>query len=263
MHKFAIFVNGSHLFGAFKHMEVYVNDYESLYRYLFEQAARYWRGTCLSDTPPPAQLVRVYWYVVDSIDEWDLNNPRTRQYLQERFMDDREVRGRWMEAARQAGNTERVEQTAFDMCFDDFRAWYEKKQNILGGMNRFYHAVEAASDFVEVCRCGRWKADLLHKTLTEKGLDVWMATDMMGLQQNYDVALVIAPDSDPIPSIDYVKSRGKQVGIFDFQRGATYDQRARSFASQLRLSTDFVTTIYESELVRLSIATKGEGEDFG
>lgn len=267
MDKFAFFVNGSHLFGAFKHMEVYVNDYEALYRYLFEQAVGRWRNTIVAAAPPPAQLVRVYWYVVDSIDEWDLNNPRTRQYLNERFNDDREIRARWMgEANRQFGNTGadqgRLEQIAFDMCFDDFARWYDKKLNILSGMNRFYHAVEAASDFIEVCRCGRWKVDLLHKTLTEKSLDVWLAVDMMGLQQNYDTALVIAPDSDPIPSIDYVKGRGKQVGVFDFQRGAQ-EARGRAFASQLKLTADFVTTVFESDLVRLGIATKGAGEDFG
>ena len=267
MLKIATFVNGSHLFGAFKHLDLFVDDYEGLYGYLFEQSVMRWRSTIAAPAPPAAQHMRVYWYVVEDMDEWDLNNPRTRQHLQERFLDDRDLKARWMvEAARVlSGSTadqQRLEQTAFSLCFDDFRDWYEKRLNILGGMNRFYHAVEASSDFIEVRRCGRWKVDLLRKTITEKGVDVAFAVDMVGLQHHYDIALLVTSDTESIPSIEYLKSEGKQVAVIELLKGYPPEARARTFASPLKLAADFAVPVYEQELIKYGLATKGSGDAF-
>ena len=260
------YVNGSNLFGTFKHLEVFVDDYEALYRYIFSQAVEQWRSTVSGTAPIPMRLIRVYWYVVDSMDEWDLNSMRSRQYLHERFVEDREVRSRWItEAARtNAGrgmDPARLEQVAFSMCFDDFKNWYDKKQSILSGMNRFYHAVETASDFIDIRRCGRWKVDLLHRSITEKGLDAGLAVDMVAFQPQYDVALLIGADSDGIPGLNYVKNAGKQVMVVEFNRGSRPDGRPKPAATKLKLAADCVVPIYEGDLLRLGLASKGEGED--
>jgi len=257
------FVNGSNLFGTFKHLEVFVDDYEALYRYIFSQAVEGLRSTVNAPTPTPIRLVRVYWYVVDSMDEWDLGSMRSRQYLHERFVEDREVRSRWLtEAARvNAGrgmDPTRLEQTAFAMCFDDFKNWYEKKQSILSGMNRFYHAVESASDFIDIRRCGRWKVDLLHKNITEKGLDAGFAVDLVSFQQQYDVALLVGADTDGIPGLDYVKAAGKQALVVEFNRGNRPESRAKPAATRLKLTADYVVPIYETDLLKLGLASKGD-----
>ena len=268
MSTFLTFVNGSHLFGTFKHLDVFVDDYEALFRYTFAQAVQRWRATYAESNAPTAQQLRVYWYVVDSMDEWDLSSMRSRQHLYERFQDDREIRGRWMtEASRMLAGTGadpgRIEQQAFGMCFDDFKNWYEKKQSILGGMNRFYYAVETASDFIHMRRCGRWKVDLLHKVITEKGLDVGFAVDLVAMQSYYDAAIVIAPELEGIPSLSYLKQNGKQVMAVEFLRGApSMDGRNRPMVSKLKPSVDCVVPIFESELVRNGVATKGEGDNF-
>ncbi|MHB9023885.1 MAG: NYN domain-containing protein [Armatimonadota bacterium] len=264
MSRFMTFVNGSNLFGAFKHLEVFVDDYESLYRFIFSQTADRWRDTFDATSPPQAQHVRVYWYVVDQMDEWDLENSKTRQHLAERFQEDREVKNRWIGEAtkRLAGagaNTQRVEQTAFAMCYEDFTAWYAKKEGILGGMNRFHYAVEASSTFIDIERCGRWKVDLMHKTLNEKGVDVCFAVDLLTLQSSYDVAILVGADADGVPGVESLKRAGKQVAVVDLVKGSPAGEGpARSFATPLKLSADFVVPIYEAELVRLGIAKKGE-----
>src|SRR5665647_556900 len=90
------FVNGSNLFTSFKHLDLYIDDYEDLFHYIFEQAVDWWRSTTSAPTPVPAQHVRIYWHVVETMDEWDLSNTKTRQHLLERFLEDRDVRSRWM-----------------------------------------------------------------------------------------------------------------------------------------------------------------------
>ena len=260
------FVNGSNLFGTFKHLEVFVDDYEALYRYIFTQAVEHWRSTVIAATPPVMRQVRVYWYVVDSMDEWDLNSMRSRQHLHERFIEDREVRTRWIAEATRAHaarglDAAKIDQASFTMCFDDFRQWYEKKQTILSGMNRFYHAVESSSDFIEIRRCGRWKVDLLHKNINEKGLDAGFATDMVAFQQNYNVAVLIGVDSDGIAGLGYIKDAGKQVMVVEFQRGSHPEGRIKPTTTRLKLTADCVVPIYEADLIRLGLATKAEGDD--
>jgi uncharacterized LabA/DUF88 family protein len=265
MTKFTTFVNGSNLFGSFKYLDVYVNDYEALYRYVFEQTVLRWEDTFfLPNSDPLSMHQRVYWYVVDAMDEWDLNNPRTRTYLQERFSDDRDVKTRWMaEAARlHTGTAQEIEQKAFSMCLGDVTHWYEKRQSILSGMNRFYHAVETASEFIEIRRCGRWKVDILHKTVTERGLDVQMAVDMLDYAPNFDVATIVAGDTDGIASIESIKARGKQLGVVEMVRGGRPDQKIKGFATRLKTMCDFTVPIYEQELLKLGIATRGGGGDF-
>jgi len=260
------FVHGSNLYAAFKHLDLYVDDYESMYQYLFEQVVTRWRTMITSATPPPAQHVRVYWYVVDAMDEWDIQSPRTRQYLLERFLDDREVKARWFaEAHRQpmarTSDPAAMEQQAFALFSEDLKTWYERRQNILSGMDRFHHAVESSSDFIEVIRCGRWKIDLLRKTITEKGLDVYSAVDMIGMRENYDVAILVGGDSEGVPSLEYLKSWGKQVAVIELLRGFPPEARGKGYASPLKQIADFVVPIYESELVRLQLAEKGDSDN--
>lgn len=257
MQKFITFVNGSNLFTTCKHFDLFIDDYEEMFHYLFEQAVDWWRSTVVAPSAPPAQHLRVYWHVVDSMDDWDVNNPKTRQYLLERFQDDREVRARWIAEADRLGNrteTARLEQTAFNLCLDDCRAWYEKRQSVLHGMNRFHHAVEASTDYIEICRCGRWKIDLLHKTVNERGLDVCLAVDMIALLDHYDVAIIVGGDPDGIASLEYLKSRGKQVGVVEIQRGQ--EQVDRTFATPLKMAADFIVPIYDNDLVKQKIATR-------
>ncbi len=262
--RFMTFVDGSNLFGTMKHLNVRVDHYDRLYRHIFELAVKQWQST-FSTTGAMAQHVRTYWYVVGSMDDWRLEDLKAQIHLRERFDQDEETRKWWLReagtalnAARKPTDQKAVASEAWTMCFADFRAWYEKKRRTLDGMDRFHYAVEASTDFIEICRVGRWKVNFLNKSLDEKGLDTSFAVDMVGLASAYDVALLITGDADGIPSVSHVKQLGKHVGVVEFLKGYPPEKRGKNSASQLKVAADFVVQVYEMELVKSGIATSGE-----
>jgi hypothetical protein len=74
MHKFMIFVDGGNLTGSSKRMNVRMrfDAYEDFFRHIFESAVTLWKSSTNLNTVPEAQLVRVRWYELGSLDEWDL-----------------------------------------------------------------------------------------------------------------------------------------------------------------------------------------------
>lgn len=262
-YRFVMFVDGSNLFGVAKHLAVDFNDYEKLYDYLFERCVCDWRLSFQAISPPDAQLVRVYWYVVGSIDEWNLADPKAQGHLKRQFEQDRDVRPTWMKLAgaslaekSKPQSQEQIAEEAWALCFRDFQSWYETKKTTLGGMNRFHFAIEASTDFIEVRRVGHWKIDFLHKSAEEKRLDTSLAVDMVAMLPTYDVALLVLGDADGIPSVKHVKNSGKHVGAVEFLKGYPPEDRAKNLSANLKIAADFVTAIYEMDLVRGGVAEK-------
>jgi uncharacterized LabA/DUF88 family protein len=153
---------------------------------------------------------------------------------------------------------ERRAEEAWILCFNETREWYETKRRALERKKRFYHGVQAATDFVEIRQEGHWKVDLLHHTLNEKGLDTSLAVDMVALQDTYDIALLISGDADGIPGINYVKGRAKHVGVAEFRRGSPADFPAKGASSRLKIAADFVVQVYEADLLRRNLAYRAE-----
>lgn len=266
MVRFVTFVDGSNLDGVLKHLNLRVDDYGSFYRHVFDQSVQDWGRTFADGSPwPSAQHSRIYWYAVGKMDEWDLNDPKAESRLRSRFeMNPRLREGYGDEIARRRPelSLERRAEEAWQLCFAETRDWYDGKRKALERKKRFYHGVQAATDFVEIRQEGHWKVDLLHHTLSEKGLDVSLAVDMIALQDTYDVALLISGDADGIPGINYVKSRAKHVGVVEFRRGAPADFLSKGTSSRLKIAADFVVQIYESDMIRRNLAYRAE-VDFG
>jgi uncharacterized LabA/DUF88 family protein len=257
MHRFVLFVDGSNLFGILRGLEVQVEDYQTFYRYLFDQVVTAWRETAASGDPAPARLVRVYWYVVGDIDHWDLEDANTQAHLREQFEKDDELRLFYLsEVTRQGATTAVSQRQAWARCFEEIKRWYENKRATLNKMKRFYHAVRSNTDSIDIAERGHWKVDILHRMVTEKGLDTSLAVDMLALLDNYDMAVVISGDADMIPSIELIKGRQKQVAVVEFHRGARPDKRGRGFASRLKLSADFVVSVYENDLLSANIGVR-------
>lgn len=259
MQRFALFVDGSNLFGILKGLEIQVEDYQGFYRYLFDQVVSAWNETIAMSHQVPARLVRVYWYVVGDIDDWDLEDPKTQTRMRELFEKDEEIVRLYMaEVAQQGGaiQGEAALRQAWARCLDGSRRWYQNKCYTLEKMRRFYYAVRSNTDFIDIAERGHWKVDILHRMVTEKGLDTSLAVDMIALLDNYDVAVVISGDADMIPSIELAKNRKKQVAVVEFQRGGRPDRRGRGFASRLKLSADFVVSVYEDDMVAKGVAAR-------
>lgn len=264
MHRFALFVDGSNLFGALKAMSLEVRDYEALYGYVYREAVTLWRDVTCQATPTPTQLRRVYWCVVGSMDDWDLSLPQSQTALGNAFLRDKEVKDPWLGAVGTTNtglSPAKLEEQAWAACFNDFRGWYATKREILASMKRFYQGVRSSTDLIDIVEGGHWKVDFLHKKLDEKGLDTSLGVDMVALQDNYDVAIVISGDADSIPSIRHVKECDKHVAAVEFVNGSPPEAKGRTFSSRLREHADFVLRVYETELLRLSLAEKAHGHD--
>jgi uncharacterized LabA/DUF88 family protein len=270
MLRFVTFVDGSNLDGVLKHLNLRVDDYGAFYRHVFEQSVHYWGRTFAEGARwPTAQHSRIYWYVVGKMDEWDLNDPKAEARLRTRFEMNPRLRDAYIEdASRRTPELpmDRRIDEAWNLCFAETREWYDNKRRALERKKRFYHGVQAATDFVEIRQEGHWKVDLLHHTVNEKGLDTSLAVDMVALQETYDIALLISGDADGIPGINYVKSRAKHVGVAEFRRGSPADFPAKGTSSRLKIAADFVVQVYESELIRRNLAYRSEsdyGSQFG
>ena len=264
MQRLAMFVDGSNLFGTLRDLNVEVDDYEPFFRYIYDQAVEAWLVTLHKSSPTPhMQLRRVYWYVVGAMDEWDLDEPKTREFLTKRFNWERDLRDSYMARAGEASpgvDQTEVARRAFEMWLEDFRTWYNGKREALSKMRRFYHAVRIATDFIDINEAGRWKVDFKNHSVSEKGVDTSLAVDMIRLKDNYDIAVVISGDADNIPSIRHMKTLDKHVAVVEFHKGYPPEARGRAFSSHLKLVADFVVHIYEMELVREGIAKRGSDE---
>jgi uncharacterized LabA/DUF88 family protein len=116
--------------------------------------------------------------------------------------------------------------------------------------------VRISTDLIDVVESGHWKVNFLRKWVEEKGLDTSLAVHMLAYLENYDVGLVVSGDADSIPSIQYVKSRDKQVGAVEFVNGSPPEAKGRGFSSRLKEHADFVVRIYETELLRHGLARR-------
>lgn len=259
MYRFALFVDGSNLFGALKAMNLEVHDYERFYSYLYREAQVRWHEVTGQETKTAVQLRRIYWYVVGSIDEWDLSLPQSQSALRSAFERDRSIHDYWMQSTGRAnpelgGAT--LEEKSWIACFSDFRSWYDAKRATLANMRRFYQGVRSSTDLIDVVEAGHWKVDFIRKSVSEKGLDTSLAVDMVALQDSYDVAVIVSGDADSIPSIRYMKGRDKHVAAVEFVNGSPPENKGRTFSSRLREHADFVVRVYETELVRLKLAVR-------
>ena len=262
MLRFVTFVDGSNLDGVLKHLNLRVDDYGSFYRHVFEQSVHYWGRTFAEGSPwPTAQHSRIYWYVVGKMDEWDLNDPKAEARLRSRFELNPRLRDSYLEDVAGAcptsppsAGSRRPGTSASPRPASGTTG----KRRALERKKRFYHGVQAATDFVEIRQEGHWKVDLLHHTVNEKGLDTSLAVDMVALQDTYDIALLISGDADGIPGINYVKGRSKHVGVAEFRRGSPADFPAKGASSRLKIAADFVVQVYEADLIRRNLAYRAE-----
>lgn len=259
MFRFALFVDGSNLFGSLKSMGLEVDDYQQFFSFIFEKTVEPWRDSISSGASTPAQLRRIYWYEVGSMDEWDLADAKSQATLREWFDKDKDLKGPFMASAGQKlgfVDQEKVAKEAWAMCFEQIKDWYDKKRQSLEGIRRFHHGVRTKSDWIDIIEAGHWKLDLLHRRVDEKGLDTSLAVDMVTQSDNFDVAVLVSGDADGIPSIRYLKTRNKEVAAVEFVSGYPPDKRGRGFSSKLKLHADFVVRIFEMELIAKSLATK-------
>jgi uncharacterized LabA/DUF88 family protein len=261
MIRFAIFVDGSNLFGSLKRLNLQVADYSEFFIHILKNSLEEWKSSVFSGSTSGARLSRVLWYEVGSIDDWDLASPKAQAQLKEWFDVDSELKKIYMPIAAgklPGASQDKIALEAWSICFNETKAWYVAKRVQLDGMKRFHFGVSASSDFIDIIESGHWKIDLLSRSMTEKGIDTSLAVDMVTLADTYDVALVVSGDADSIPSIQHVKRAGKHVGVVELIKGYPPEKKGRQFSSKLKIAADFVVRVYEMDLVRSKIGVSPE-----
>ena len=204
MLRFVTFVDGSNLDGVLKHLNLRVDDYGAFYRHVFEQSVHYW-GRTFAEGSPLAHRPALADLLVRRRQDGRVGpeRPQGRGPAAEPVRDEpaapRQPTSRTSAGGMPDLPADRRIEEAWNLCFTETREWYESKRRALERKKRFYHGVQAATDFVEIRQEGHWKVDLLHHTVNEKGLDTSLAVDMVALQDTYDIALLISGDADGIP----------------------------------------------------------------
>lgn len=258
MHRFVIFVDGSNFAGALRRLNLRVDNYEPLFRHVFEAATKAWRTT-FDGANAPAQLHRIKWYEVGSLDEWNLDDAKAQLALRDVFERDHDVKRFYMAlAAQRDPNRTRSEHAheAWSLCFTDARRWYEERRDLVEGFRRFHYAIRSATGFIDVVECGHWKLDLIHRQVFEKGLDMRLAVDMVTLAESYEVALLVPGDIENVPSVDYIQARGRHVGVVEFVSPTTRERKGAGALSRLRMAADFAVQVSETDLIERGLAKK-------
>jgi uncharacterized LabA/DUF88 family protein len=258
MHRFVIFVDGSNFAGALRRFNLRVDNYETLFRHVFEGATKAWRTT-FDGAGALAQLHRVKWYEVGSLDEWNLDDSKAQLALRDVFERDHDAKRFYMAlASRRDPQRTRSEHAddAWSLCFTDARRWYEERHDLVEGFRRFHYAIRSATGFIDVVECGHWRLDLIHRQVLEKGLDTRLAVDMVTLLDTYDVALLVPGDMENVPSLDHVQSKGRHVGVVEFVPADSRERKGAAPLSRLRMAADFVVQVSETDLIARGLAKK-------
>jgi uncharacterized LabA/DUF88 family protein len=94
----------------------------------------------------------------------------------------------------------------------------EKSEKMVRGQQKFLAALELEGFVIE-----RGKIVYDHK-IREKGVDVKIAIDLVidGIEDKYDTAIIVSSDTDLIPAIKYIRSKGKKVEYVGFSNFVSF-----------------------------------------
>ena len=168
-----------------------------------------------------AHRVRTYWYVVENLDynPYNLNQARKDRILLKQVL---ERHGPWASDLA-LDKTEEERQRRMDKMLTALQDNLGKMKGRFEGWNYIQNKI--ASDFtaVEFRRAGSIRYNLFDKRLgKEKAVDVKLAVDLVGLEDIYDVAVIVSGDQDYVPAVETIKDFGKRVVNISFLKEDGY-----------------------------------------
>lgn len=185
------------------------------------------------EVSPSSERVRTYWYVIQYIDffpyeipslvkapgdlkELLLTNPPYKRRLDE-ATDDVVLRAEIVKMANELNQRRKIMNS---------RLW---------GWTAIQNTIAYKHDCIEFRRAGAIYYNLFKESFgTEKAVDVNLATDMITLQNIYDIAIIVSGDQDYVPAVQKVKDFGKQVVnvVFKKQDGTLLPSGSRRLNQQ-------------------------------
>ncbi|MCX6564151.1 MAG: NYN domain-containing protein [Candidatus Aminicenantes bacterium] len=157
------------------------------------------------------ELVRMYWYVVDSlhfrpfeIPEWDSDFERLLKKVVSTKLELTRNANRKDSYLREKREQLKHVRTTIRERFSDWR--------------RDQDRISHLHDFLEFRRCGSIVYNLLTNSFErEKGVDVKLAIDLFAFKEIADVAVLFSGDQDYIPAIQAYKDSGKHIFSVNFE----------------------------------------------
>lgn len=175
-------------------------------------------------TPEEHELVRVYWYHIAQVSDFDWIPSKAMRYCPP-DMDE-------------------------DTFIKEAREWHRNEQERIRNLHRTVHRqIMLDYDYIEFRYTGILKVNPYRRErIGEKGLDVGMAVDMVAKMDWYDSAILVSGDYDFAPAVQVVKDRLKRVCQVTIERGAR-GSTPRTSSKGMRVMVDSVVTLYEDEVM--------------
>ncbi len=174
-------------------------DWESFFAYLVKEANAEMR-------------LRTYWYVVDEIDFWPYGISRLLKNRDFVTLD-RVIRQHRPNCASLDAITDAsARQAKLESIAQNLVKTETFMKRRFEGWQEVQNGIAQAFDSVEFRRAGSIRMNLFTQAFgQEKGVDVKLATDVLKLNEIYDVGIIVSGDGDYVPAVQVVKDWGKHI----------------------------------------------------
>ncbi len=163
--------------------------------------------------------LRTYWYVVDELDCWPYGLQRlvARDYVTKQLREPatlqsvmRKFKPYCKELDTITDNPKRLAR-AEEMANQLIQREIQIRRRF-EGWKVLQNGIAQKFDSVEFRRAGSIWYNLFTQSFgQEKGVDVKLATDILKLNEIYDVGIVVSGDGDYVPAVEVVKDWGKHI----------------------------------------------------
>lgn len=165
-----------------------------------------------------AERVRTYWYAVKNIDfsPYDIDDI-CEKHDEARLM---KIIGRYDHLADglQKATAKGMKDDFLKATADDPQSKQRMMEKRFSGWTSIQDGIESKHNSVEFRRAGFIRYDLARGQLgSEKSVDVKLATDLIKLNDIYDVAVIVSGDQDYVPAVETIKDYGKHTVNVAFQ----------------------------------------------
>lgn len=189
------------------------------------------------------ELIRIYWYVVDSLHFRPYEIPESDIELKSIL---RKVVSTKLELKRNESRKEEylIEKRA------QLKRTRSDIRNRFSEWNAIQDKIAHGYDYLEFRRCGSIAYNLLTNDFErEKGIDVKLAIDLLSFKDIADLAILFSGDQDYVPAIQAYKDSGKHIFAVNFETSNKRILPGGSYA--LARLADKVVTIRQENIIEL------------
>jgi uncharacterized LabA/DUF88 family protein len=156
------------------------------------------------------ERIRTYWYVIEHIDFFPYRipnlSPTTREQIKN-ILCKYEPYETELNALNDADCDARMTEIVVEL-----RHRRDIMQERFNGWVSVQDGISLRHKAVEFRHAGAIKCDLFTNKLgREKAVDVKLATDIILLEDIYDIAIIVSGDQDYVPAVEVIKDFGKRV----------------------------------------------------